>query len=261
MQPPCGLLLNGPSGCGKTFLATAIAGELGLPFFKASGPELIGGTSGESEGRIRDIFQVRACVFFVSLVGGIDVPLFNPNSPPHSHATDRAPPTRVRQLAAEHRPSVLFIDGLDVIAGKRDGAQRGMDRRIVAQLFDCIDGLIDLDAPDGGDGAEEKRGEKENGSSSGSSGTSGGGGTAAKKHGAVVLLAATNKCVSPSLPHITRAFPIHTRRYHTVPSPHRARADALDPGVRGRFARELSLPVPDAPSRTKILALMASKVS
>jgi ribosome biogenesis ATPase len=42
VQPPCGLLLHGPSGCGKTSLAYAIAGELGLPFFKASGPELIG---------------------------------------------------------------------------------------------------------------------------------------------------------------------------------------------------------------------------
>ena len=55
VRPPCGLLLNGPSGCGKTLLAYAIAGELGLPFFKASGPELIGGTSGESEQMVRNI--------------------------------------------------------------------------------------------------------------------------------------------------------------------------------------------------------------
>jgi len=72
--PPVGILLHGPSGCGKTSLALAIAGELGLPFFKvtvesidrvpstlfslnqASGPELIGGTSGESEQRIRELF-------------------------------------------------------------------------------------------------------------------------------------------------------------------------------------------------------------
>lgn len=38
------------------------------------------------------------------------------------------------------------------------------------------------------------------------------------------------------------------------------RADALDAGVRGRFSRELSLPVPDAPSRTKILALMTARM-
>ena len=104
VQPPCGLLLHGPSGCGKTALAYAIAGELGLPFFKASGPELIGGTSGESEERIRDIFQA----------------------------------------AAAMAPSVLFIDALDVIAGKKDSAQRGMDRRIVAQLFDSIDNINNL---------------------------------------------------------------------------------------------------------------------
>lgn len=104
VQPPCGLLLHGPSGCGKTALAYAIAGELGLPFFKASGPELIGGTSGESEERIRDIFLA----------------------------------------AAAKAPSVLFIDALDVIAGKKDSAQRGMDRRIVAQLFDSIDSIISL---------------------------------------------------------------------------------------------------------------------
>ena len=65
---------------GKTTLANAIAGELGLPFFKASGPELIGGTSGESEQRIRDLFDA----------------------------------------ASAAAPSVLFVDGLDVIAGKRE---------------------------------------------------------------------------------------------------------------------------------------------
>ena len=227
VQPPCGLLLNGPSGCGKTFLASAIAGELGLPFFKASGPELIGGTSGESEGRIRDIFQ----------------------------------------LARENRPSVLFIDGLDVIAGKRDGAQRGMDRRIVAQLFDCIDAVIDMPNAtaasssssssysnannisesaggdemmhDGSTVSNSFRSSHHNGSSSSSSSTSSGNGSNgggiaddadAANPGFVILIAATNK------------------------------ADALDPGVRGRFSRELSLPVPDAPSRTKILTLMTNNM-
>lgn len=38
------------------------------------------------------------------------------------------------------------------------------------------------------------------------------------------------------------------------------RADSLDAGVRGRFSREISLPVPDAPSRTKILTLMTAKM-
>ena len=61
-------------------LASSIAGELNIPFFKVSGPDLIGGTSGESEQRIRDLF---------------------------SAAIDAA-------------PSVLFIDSIDVIASKKD---------------------------------------------------------------------------------------------------------------------------------------------
>lgn len=78
--PPCGILLHGPSGCGKTTLANAIAGETGLNYFKVSGPELIGGTSGESEERIRNVFET----------------------------------------AAINSPSILFIDALDVIAGKKE---------------------------------------------------------------------------------------------------------------------------------------------
>jgi len=112
VSPPSGILLHGPSGCGKTLLANAIAGELGLPFFKASGPELVGGSSGESEERVRLIFD----------------------------------------NAAANAPSVLFIDGLDVIAGKKDSSQRGMERRIVAQLFDSIDHVASLSkqsTPDG----------------------------------------------------------------------------------------------------------------
>lgn len=87
-----------------------------------SGPELIGGTSGESEQRIRDVFDA----------------------------------------AAAAAPSLLFIDALDVIAAKRDSNQRGMDRRIIAQLFDSIDSITQLgrrqpeDANRQTDGAEEK---------------------------------------------------------------------------------------------------------
>ena len=73
-------MLHGPSGCGKTMLATAIAGELNLPFYKISGPDLISGMTGESEERIRQTFQA----------------------------------------AIDNSPSVLFIDALDIIAGKKD---------------------------------------------------------------------------------------------------------------------------------------------
>lgn len=180
VQPPCGLLLHGPSGCGKTSLAYAIAGELGLPFFKASGPELIGGTSGESEERIRNIFMA----------------------------------------AAARAPSVLFIDALDVIAGKK--TDRGMDRRIVAQLFDSIDSLIKLGEENlTSTGSDNSKKDCEGDCNVG---------FVKSKQGLVVLIAATNK------------------------------ADSLDAGVRGRFSRELSLPVPDASSRTKILGLMTARM-
>uniref|UniRef100_T1HCW5 AAA+ ATPase domain-containing protein n=1 Tax=Rhodnius prolixus TaxID=13249 RepID=T1HCW5_RHOPR len=56
VPPPRGFLLHGPPGCGKTLLAKAIAGELGIPLLKTAGPELVGGISGESEQRIRDLF-------------------------------------------------------------------------------------------------------------------------------------------------------------------------------------------------------------
>lgn len=104
VKPMTGLLLQGPSGCGKSGLTYAIAGELNLPFFKVSGPELIGGASGESEERIRQVFDA----------------------------------------AVSNAPSILFIDSLDVIAAKREASQRGMDRRVVAQLCDCIDTVTNM---------------------------------------------------------------------------------------------------------------------
>lgn len=110
VQPSISILLQGPTGCGKTSLALAIAGELNLPFFKVSGPELIGGTSGESEERVRESFKA----------------------------------------AATAAPSILFLDSLDVLASKKDSTQRGMDRRVIAQLcdsIDCITNLTNSDSP------------------------------------------------------------------------------------------------------------------
>lgn len=84
IAPPTGILLHGPSGSGKSTLANAIAGETGLPFYRVSGPELIGGTAGESEERIRQVFDA----------------------------------------ALSAAPSILFIDALDVIAAKKDVSGR-----------------------------------------------------------------------------------------------------------------------------------------
>ncbi|CAG8550876.1 5396_t:CDS:10, partial [Paraglomus occultum] len=57
VQPPRGILLHGPSGCGKTLLAHAIAGELGVPFVNISAPSIVSGMSGESEKKVREVFD------------------------------------------------------------------------------------------------------------------------------------------------------------------------------------------------------------
>ncbi|KAJ1913752.1 Ribosome biogenesis ATPase rix7 [Mycoemilia scoparia] len=101
VEPPRGVLLHGPPGCGKTMLANAIAGELGVPFIQISAPSVVSGMSGESEKKLRDIFQ------------------------------------EAKSLA----PCLVFIDEIDAITPKRETAQREMERRIVAQMLTCIDDL------------------------------------------------------------------------------------------------------------------------
>lgn len=58
VEPPRGVLLHGPPGCGKTALANAIANECGVPFLRVSAPEVVSGMSGESEAKLRQLFQV-----------------------------------------------------------------------------------------------------------------------------------------------------------------------------------------------------------
>lgn len=101
VQPPRGVLLHGPPGCGKTRLAHAIAGELSIPFFNISAPSIVSGMSGESEKKIREVFEE----------------------------------------ARDNAPCLLFIDEIDAITPKRETAQREMERRIVAQLLTCLDDL------------------------------------------------------------------------------------------------------------------------
>merc|ERR1719478_1036672 len=48
VQPPIGVLLHGPPGSGKTKLARALAGTMGVPFFKVAATEIVSGMSGES---------------------------------------------------------------------------------------------------------------------------------------------------------------------------------------------------------------------
>jgi ribosome biogenesis ATPase len=99
---PRGVLLHGPPGCGKTFLANALAGELGLPFIPISAPSIVSGMSGESEKKLRELFEE----------------------------------------AREKAPCLMFIDEIDAITPKRESAQREMERRIVAQMLTCMDGQL-----------------------------------------------------------------------------------------------------------------------
>ncbi|XP_068631037.1 nuclear valosin-containing protein-like [Battus philenor] len=101
IKAPRGALLHGPPGTGKTLLAHAIAGKLQLPLIAVSGTELVGGLSGESEERIRELFE----------------------------------------RAVSVAPSILFIDELDAVCGNRIHAQKDMEKRMVAQLLASLDSL------------------------------------------------------------------------------------------------------------------------
>ena len=101
IDPPKGILLHGPPGTGKTLLARAVANEADTRFFHIAGPEIMGRFYGESEQRLRDIFQ----------------------------------------QASQQAPSIIFIDEIDSIAPKREDVNGEVERRVVAQLLTLMDGL------------------------------------------------------------------------------------------------------------------------
>ncbi len=101
IEPPKGVLLHGPPGCGKTLLARAVANESEANFFSINGPEIMSKFYGESEARLREIFQ----------------------------------------QAEKNAPAIIFIDELDSLAPKREEVTGEVERRVVAQLLALMDGL------------------------------------------------------------------------------------------------------------------------
>ncbi|MGE0368030.1 MAG: CDC48 family AAA ATPase [Candidatus Dadabacteria bacterium] len=101
IDPPRGVLLVGPPGSGKTLLAKAVAHETNANFQVINGPEIMHKFYGESEARLRDIFEI----------------------------------------ASRNQPSIIFLDELDAIAPKRDKVSGDVEKRIVAQLLSLMDGL------------------------------------------------------------------------------------------------------------------------
>ncbi|MDD4498337.1 MAG: CDC48 family AAA ATPase, partial [Methanosarcinaceae archaeon] len=101
IEPPKGVILYGPPGTGKTLIAKAVASESGASFHYIAGPEIVGKFYGESEERLRKIFEE----------------------------------------ATQDAPSVIFIDEIDSIAPKRENVTGEVERRVVAQLLTLMDGM------------------------------------------------------------------------------------------------------------------------
>jgi transitional endoplasmic reticulum ATPase len=101
IEPPKGVILYGPPGTGKTLIAKAIANETGAHFISINGPEIMSKFYGESEARLREVFQE----------------------------------------AEQNAPSIVFIDELDAIAPKRGEVTGEVERRVVSQLLTLMDGL------------------------------------------------------------------------------------------------------------------------
>src|SRR5579883_1950273 len=101
VEPPKGVLLYGPPGTGKTLIARVVAAETNSAFFVINGPEIINKFYGESESRLRAVFQD----------------------------------------AQRRAPSIIFIDELDALAPKRAETGGEVERRIVGQLLALMDGL------------------------------------------------------------------------------------------------------------------------
>jgi transitional endoplasmic reticulum ATPase len=103
VEAPKGVFMYGPPGTGKTLTARAVANETDAYFLSISGPEIMGKFYGESEARLRSVFED----------------------------------------AQKHAPAIIFIDEIDAIAPKREdmGSEKQVERRVVSQLLALMDGL------------------------------------------------------------------------------------------------------------------------
>ena len=99
---PKGVLLYGPPGTGKTLLARAVAAESRVHFIHLNGPEIMRKFYGESEAKLREVFED----------------------------------------AARHAPAILFIDEIDAVAPKRAEVSGEVEKRVVAQLLSLMDGFV-----------------------------------------------------------------------------------------------------------------------
>ena len=101
IEPPKGVLLHGSPGTGKTLLAKAVANESDANFILLNGPEVMSKFYGESEKKIRDMFEE----------------------------------------AEKTAPAIIFIDELDAVAPKREDTVGEVERRVVSQILTMMDGL------------------------------------------------------------------------------------------------------------------------
>jgi len=106
IDPPKGVLLHGPPGTGKTLIARAVANEVDATFITVDGPEIMSKYKGESEERLRDVFE----------------------------------------RASEEAPAIIFFDEIDSIAGKRDDGGDVENRVVgqLLSLMDGLDARGDV---------------------------------------------------------------------------------------------------------------------
>jgi len=101
VEAPKGVLMYGPPGTGKTLIARAVASETQTHFIHVNGPEIMHKYYGESEARLRQVFDE----------------------------------------GRKKAPSIIFLDEIDAIAPRRTEVHGDVEKRVVAQLLALMDGL------------------------------------------------------------------------------------------------------------------------